>query len=144
MKDKNFLEQYKNIKQHVDLDIDFKTRKIIGITKLYFQNNDSINNSDTNLINGNNGNNGNNTNSQIITINPINTSLITNESLIENFILKLNSENLVIKSVNLVKEQHSLKFSYINPNHTTDYLKSLYNNVDDPESIRNINRVIIT
>ena len=124
MKEKGLLEYFKNIKQHVDLEIDFNNKRVIGITKLYFQ-----------IITE--------TNTDSSQPNPTSSlHTITNEMLSESIILKLNSENSVIKSVKLQSIQ-SLKFNYIPPNSASDYLKSLYNTIDDPESIRNINRVII-
>ena len=60
------------------------------------------------------------------------------------YILKLNAENIYIKSVYfLSKNEEIIYINYhnTNPYYTKTYLDDLYNNIEEIESFRNINRV---
>lgn len=145
--EKNLLDIYKQSKQRVDIEIDFTNKKVIGKTVLTF----TLKN-DTNLK----------------TNNPP-----------DSYYLKLNSDNMIIKSINFQMKNFSdnenlltnkktynlsfntsnknknfgnnseeekiinkkLNYSYISPENYEEYLKNLYNCVEDKESLNNLNRI---
>lgn len=222
----NALEYYKQSKQRVDIDIDFQNKKILGKTNLTFLlkeetkssklpetlilklNSDNMivkstnillySNSNTNNLNvnsntefnnnkniaiNNNANiftkknssiaiiNNNNNNNNIISL--ANPNLISNNntdntanydinsnynntknisnldynntSNLGNFNNTDNDRNFYNNNNNNENQQtqtvKKLKFTYINPENYTEYLKSLYNCVEDSESIKNLNRI---
>jgi hypothetical protein len=112
----NLLEIYKQTKQRIDLDIDFTNKKVIGKTKLTY-----MLKSEQNL--------------NITMTNPY---------------LRLNAENMVIKKINiyspttsenkLENESKNLKFSYMPPSKVQDYINHLYSNIEDIDSLKNIDR----
>ena len=60
------------------------------------------------------------------------------------YILKLNAENIYIKSVYFINKNEEiiyLNYHNTNPYYTKTYLDDLYNNIEDIESFRNVNRV---
>ena len=62
----------------------------------------------------------------------------------QDYILKLNAENIYIKSVYIIKKDEdivNLTFKNTNPYYTKSYLEDLYQNIEEIESFRNVNRV---
>ncbi len=54
--------------------------------------------------------------------------------------LKLNCDNIIIKSIYL-KSKEVLNYLYIPPYKVKEYLQSLYLNIDDYDSLMNVNRI---
>jgi len=54
-------------------------------------------------------------------------------------LLKLNCDNIQIKSITLRSE--ALNYNYITPYKIKEYLQNLYSNIEDYESLVNLNRV---
>lgn len=196
----NILDYYKQSKQRVDIEIDFESKKIIGKTNLTFllkeenksakqpetlilklnsdnmiikstnillydksntnllsnnselnnENNYSKKNSIIQINNTSNNNNNNSNSSQIISFaNPNLTSNKQSDIKINN----LDDKNINLANANAYANANlngenqqtqiikKLKFGYVNPENYLDYLKSLYNCVEDSESIKNLNRI---
>jgi len=191
----NLLDYYKQSKQRVDIDIDFQRKKIIGKTNLTFllkdenktikhpellnlklnaenmiiksisivlynkcfininsyQNVNNIDKQYSTIINDNNKENNNEfLNNNVISIaNPNlkftkNLDSYANPKNIAN--IDQNIPNMETKYDNDCKEKSSksvknLKYAYINPENYIEYLNNLYLNVEDSESIKNLNRI---
>jgi hypothetical protein len=135
---RDILEIFYQTKQRIDLEIDHKNRKVIGKTKLTFKRKDDE------------------------VINSLNLSEI------ENFLLRLNAENMKIKEIYFYKSNDEdismnvnsdygtkqddtnfnqnekkikLNYQYITPEGVKYYIKNLYNNIEDIDSFRNLNRI---
>lgn len=107
-----FLDYFTQTKQRIDLDIEMQSTKIIGRTKLTFQLKKSLPNAE--------------------------------------LILRLNAENVIINKIYLyseenknsqVSESYYLLFHNSNPFYTKTYLETIYANIEDIDSFRNVNRV---
>ena len=123
--DDNFLTYYDQIKQRIDLDLDMNAQKVIGLTRLTFAAKPD----------------------QSIEI-PDNLSLF------------LNAENLIINDIKIIKNADRgqnvkesskknisnsknnftlLEYNYSYTNYS--YIEGLYENIEDVESFKNLNRV---
>lgn len=173
----NFLDYYKQSKQRVDLDIDFKNKKISGKTNLTFLIKEDFKfakqpsqlllklNSENMIIKGihistysksSSNNNGdllkkNNNFGMHNNCNMNSTNNINNNKSFETF--SFNNPNGAFTNANCefngnannannsAQVFRKIKFSYINPENYIEYLKNLYNCVEDSESIKNLNRI---
>jgi hypothetical protein len=117
MERNNFLDYYKQIKQRIDIDIDFNRKALIGKTKLTYLN-------------------------------------ISKEISSKRLLLKLNAENMNIKSIGIYKSNTNtneaqqnktiitpLAYRYIYPGDVISYLKEIYHPIEDIESFKNLNRL---
>jgi hypothetical protein len=120
----NIFTLYYQTKQRIDLDVDFHTKRIICKTKLTFLRKDE----------------------------EIFKDALKAESKslddINRFSLKLNAENMQIKNCWLILKnkseellQKEMRFMYFNTECKDFYLKNLYNNIEDLDSFRNLNRI---
>ena len=116
----NFTKYYTQTKQRIDINIETSLPKVTAITKLTFIKKDIP---PTQLQTST---------SQIppLSATPKTSSLL----------LKLNCENIMITQITLNKTT-TLSYTNSNPFYTKHYLNSLYSNIEEMESFKNINRV---
>ena len=130
----NFLKYYTQKKQRIDLYLDMTKQKIVGLTTLTFEAKNEIINEIPEFLNLY-------LNAENISVNYVNIQKNFKKE-------KDNNENLGRggrggAQKNMSQEQNliSLEFKNSSPNDYKNYLDCLYENIEDLESFKNLNRV---